>query len=438
MSRTASLGFLLALAAAGHAQHPPDPPAENPPTKTEPATPPPTTTPPNPLEERLRPTFSIRGRIEVDAVVAAQSAESIAAIGNLQNGYGFRRVRLGAQGAVGDAARWLSEVELAGGRVAVRDVFVGLTALPAVRELRVGHFREPFSLDGATSSNFITFLERSPLNLLDPARNWGVCGFWRPDDERAFFALGAFRTSTDNGGQSVGDRGDWAVTTRLTGLPVYEPDDDRFQLAHLGVAFSHRIPDRGVVNLSPTPQSNLLTVEDNPASPFLPPVAIPADSQQLYNLQAARVSGPFSLQAEWFGTTVRRTTGGVVFLHGFYADASYFLTGEHRGYEPGRGVFGRVSVRRPLLRSGGAPVGGCGAVEVAARFSFADFRSPNLPPAADGSPTGAVLYQLTAGVNWYLNDYTRVMFNYTAGFPDPVGRPAAAAHLFSLRTAIFW
>jgi phosphate-selective porin OprO/OprP len=394
--------------------------------------------PQNPLAERLKPTFEIRGRIETDAIVAVQSAQSIATIGNLQNGYGFRRLRLGAQGTVGDAVRWESEVELAGGNVSLRDVFIGITALPGIRELRVGNFREPFSLDGATSSRFITFMERSPLNVLDPARNWGICGFWWPDSERALFALGVFRDGTTNGGQSIGDQDAWAVTTKLSGLPVYEPDADVFRLAHLGAAMSFRHPAGGVVNFAPTPQSNLLTVDDTPPSPFLPPVQILANSQQTYNLQAASVIGPFSMQGEWFGSTIQQTNAGVVFVHGFYVDASYFLTGEHRGYDRRRGSFDRVEVRRPLIRAPLAFGGGWGALELAARFAVADFRSSNLPPATDGSSTGVILYQLTLGTNWYLNDYTRFMFNYTAGFPDVAGKPDVSAHIFSARFAIYW
>src|SRR5262249_46164217 len=105
--------------------------------------------PSNPLAERLnlKPTIQVRGRIEADAVMAAQSQESKATIGDLQNGYGFRRVRLGAQGNIGDSASWVSEVELAGGNVRLRDVFVGLDAIPGVRQVRVGFFREPYSLE---------------------------------------------------------------------------------------------------------------------------------------------------------------------------------------------------------------------------------------------------------------------------------------------------
>jgi phosphate-selective porin OprO/OprP len=394
----------------------------------------------NPLEERLNltPTIQVRGRVEADAVMAAQSAQSQAAIGDLQNGYGFRRVRLGAQGTVGDSASWVSEVELAGGNVRLRDVFVGLDAIPGVRQIRVGHFREPYSLEGMTSSNFITFLERSPQNVLAPARNWGVCGFWWPDDERVLFSLGVFRDATPSNGQSFGDGDNWAYTTRLTGLPVYESNGEDFRLVHLGGAFSQRVPPNGVLNFTPRTGSSLLTVEDNPGSPFIPPLDIPANSYQLYNLQAAGVFGPWSLQGEWSAAAVQQTAAGLVFVHGVYVYGSYFLTGEHRGYNRTRGSFDRVDVLRPLIRSRTDPRGGWGAVELAARFSYLDFDSPNLPPDASGASARTKLYELTVGANWYLNSNTRIMIDYTAGMPDKAGAGQTVAHLFGVRTALYW
>ena len=395
--------------------------------------------PPNPLAERLRPTVELRGRIEADAILVAQSAASEAVIGTLRGGYGFRRARIGAQGSVGTSARWVAEIDFANGNIRPRDLFVGLTALPGVQEVKVGYFREPFSLEGLTSSRFITFMERSPLNQLDPARNWGVAGYWRPRSERALFAIGAFRTGTDNGGFSgAGDH--WAVTTRLTGLPVYEDGEGVFRLVHIGGAFSQREPANGMVRYNPDPQSNLLDVSDSPVSPLLPLVNIPSNSQQLYNLQSAAVYGSLSVQGEWFATTVQQLGAGVVFLHGFYVYASYFLTGEHRGYDREIGAFGPVHVHRPLLRAGHWGSCGCGAVELAARFSVADFASPNLPisPTPVGSPTGTVLYQATFGANWHLNDTTRLMANYILSVPAARGFPAMPVHGFGLRTAIYW
>ncbi|VTR91230.1 Phosphate-selective porin O and P OS=Pirellula staleyi (strain ATCC 27377 / DSM 6068 / ICPB 4128) GN=Psta_4368 PE=4 SV=1: Porin_O_P [Gemmata massiliana] len=400
----------------------------------------------NPLSERLglglKPTFELRGRIEADAVVVSQSTSSKALIGDLQNGYGFRRARIGAQGIVGDSTRWVAEVDFANGNFRPRDLYVALTALPGLRELQVGYFREPFSLDGATSSRFITFMERSPLNELDPARDWGIAGRWWSENERATFALGAFRVGTSNGGFSSGDGGNWAVTTRLTGLPIYTDDEGTFRLVHIGGAFSHRVPLNGVVRYAPDAQSNILDVNDSPASPFLPTINIPASSQQLYNLQAAGVYGPFSMQSEWFGTAIQQVGGGPIFLHGFYVDASYFLTGEHRGYNRTDAAFSNVSVLRPLVRSPGKPATGFGAVELAARFALGDFTSSNLPQPTSGpfasASQGARLLQATFGANWYLNEYTRIMLNYTMATPEARGTPALPVHVFGFRTAIFW
>lgn len=408
------------------------------PPKIEGAVSPPTSSSTHPIADILKPTFEIRGRIQTDAIVAVQSPESIAVIGDLQNGFGFRRVRLGAQGTIHDSTLWVSEVELAGGNVQLRDVYIGITSLPWLREFRAGHLREPFSLEGMTSSNFITFMERSPLNELDPTRNWGIAGLWWPDDRRHLLELGVFRDGTNQGGQSIGDQDNWAVTGRLTGLPIYEPDGAIFRLIHLGVAASFRSPLNGEVDFAPGPQSNLLTVQDNPTSPFLPAVIIPANSVQELNLQAASVNGPFSMQGEWFGEFIQQTNAGMVFLHGFYFDASYFLTGEHRGYDLTRGAFDEVKVFRPVIKTPGCHASGWGAWEIAARFSVANFSSPNLPPAMDGGSAAAILYQLTLGTNWYLNTNTRFMFNYTLGIPDQVGEPQVSASLFSARLAIYW
>lgn len=394
---------------------------------------------PNPLDEMLtpKPTFQIRGRIETEAIVSAQSQDSKDAIGDLLNGYGFRRVRLGAQGSIGDSTSWISEVELAGGNVRLRDVFVALDAVPGVRQIRIGHMREPYSLEGMTSSNFITFLERSPVNVLSPARNWGVCGYWWPDNERILYSIGAFRDGTNSAGQSVGDGGNWAATTRLTGLPVYEPDGEEFRLVHVGGAFSQRVPPDGLISFTPRNVSNLLTVDDNPGSPFLPSVQIPASSYQLYNLQAASVWGAFSLQGEWSAAAIQAETGSV-FVHGVYIAGSYFLTGEHRGYNRTRGSFDQVSVLRPFVKSRDDPRSGLGAVEVAVRFSYVDFNSPNLPPDVNGEPSQTSLYEMTLGTNWYLNSFTRIMFNYSLGAPKKAGSSTTLANTFALRTALYW
>jgi phosphate-selective porin OprO/OprP len=385
------------------------------------------------------PLFRVRGRIEADAVFASQSLASRQQIGMLEDGIGFRRARLGAQGTIGSSSRWVSEFEFSGGNVRFRDVFVGTAAIPLISKLQVGYFREPFSLEGATSSTVITFLERSSINQLDPARNWGVMAVWNPESERMMAALGTFRDGTSNSGVSSGNQNTWSLTGRLTGLPVYE-DNETFRLVHIGTALSLRQPFNDLVTYDLGSQNPLLVVGDNPPSPFLPPINIPSQSQQIYNVQFAAVNGSYSIQTEWYGTSIQQLGTGTVFLHGFYIFGSYFPTGEHRGYNRANGEFDRVSVRRPFQKTPERGVMGIGAIELVARFSFTDFSSPYLPkpPGSTASPNGALLYDTTWGVNWYLNDFTRIMANYTLSIPVSPGQSVLPVHTFGIRTAIHW
>jgi phosphate-selective porin OprO and OprP len=113
--------------------------------------------------------------------------------------------------------------------------------------------------------------------------------------------------------------------------------------------------------------------------------------------------------------------------------------------DPGIGEPGACSLnlillmRSPFvtLRGDRLLAGGLGAWELVARFAYADFANANIP-ASKGLKVGDLEPEFTLGVNWYLNDYTRLMFNSVYTVPvDPNFGPNAAQGFF-LRAAIFW
>jgi hypothetical protein len=116
-------------------------------------------------------TFRLRGRIDTDAIATTQGQANESIFGDLGDAVGLRRARIGAEGNLGIGGRYITEIDLASGNVVLRDVFVGVGEAQDEGEFRSGHYREPFSLELATGANYFAFLERSVINVLDPARN---------------------------------------------------------------------------------------------------------------------------------------------------------------------------------------------------------------------------------------------------------------------------
>ncbi|MBD3295974.1 MAG: hypothetical protein GF392_01245, partial [Candidatus Omnitrophica bacterium] len=210
-----------------------------------------------------------------------------------------------------------------------RGAYIGMKNIPYIGKFTVGQFKEPFGLEELTSSNDITFLERSLPSLFAPGFSWGAAVNNNWFDERVTLGMGAFRNSTSSGTMSSGN--EWNFTTRVTGLPWYEAED---KLAHLGVSYSFRHPesvsDDEELDFDQRPE---LRTRDN----FVNTGNFFADRENRMGFEGAVVYGPFSAQAEFMQSWVNKPnrlydTG---YFYGWYGSVSYFLTGEHRNYDKG-------------------------------------------------------------------------------------------------------
>ena len=123
--------------------------------------------------------------------------------------------------------------------------------------------------------------------------------------------------------------------------------------------------------------------------------------------EAAAVFGPASVQGEYIFAGASNDTIDDPTFSSFYAQASFILTGEHRGYKGG--LMGGVKPDKNFDGKGGP-----GAWEVAVRFSSIDLD--------DDMVSAGELRDITAGINWYLNPGTRVMFNYVHADLVDVGK----------------
>jgi phosphate-selective porin OprO and OprP len=87
--------------------------------------------------------------------------------------------------------------------------------------------------------------------------------------------------------------------------------------------------------------------------------------------------------------------------------ASYFLTGEHRPYIRKEGLIGRVIPFENFFRvrtEDGCVRTGKGAWEVGYRLSYLNLTNAGV--------TGGRVTDNTFGLTWYLNPFTKVLFNY--------------------------
>ena len=318
------------------------------------------------------------------------------AIGDLEDGTEFRRVRLYIAGLIYGNVDYKLQFDFAGGKAKLKDAYIGIKDLP-FGYLKMGHFKEPFGLDELTSSKYITFIERALPMAFAPSRNTGFMLSSTAFDKRMTWAAGIFRDADSYGKKT--SEGGYNVTGRVTALPWYE--DKGAKLLHIGAAYSRRSP-KNTVHYRQRPEAHL-------APYFVDTNSLSADRVGMLGLESALVYGPFSVQGEYIMTDVDGKGGSSSpSFDGFYVQSSYFLTGEHRKYSTSKGSFSRVKPKENYKYGAGL-----GAWEVAARYSQIDL--------SDSGINGGKLKDITAGLNWYLNPNMRIMWNYVRSKLDGVG-----------------
>ena len=378
-------------------------------------------------EEAKKPDINWTAELQADFYAFNQDDASRLSVGDIENGVAFRRARIGMWGDYGPS-EYRIEMDFAqSGRPTFLDVYAGLKDLPTLGRVRVGHFFEPFSLERITSNRYMTFMERAlPDQAFTPARNTGIGANNTWLDEDGTWSVGLFRTETDHWGDSIGDGLDSSITGRVTCLPWYDSTCPDRRYLHLGLGGSYRVAAENMVRFRAQPEARLGAAEPNVPF-FVDTNFFPADSFSLLGLEAAWIYGPFSWQAEYMHVPVDTLDLGTLAFEGWYMQATYFLTGEHRPYLKKDGVFTRVHPYRDFLRYAGDDclVRGPGAWEIAARLSHVDLN--------DGDIRGGELTDVTVGLNWYLNPYMRVTSNYIHAFLDDSNGLESGTDIFAMR-----
>ncbi len=379
-------------------------------------------------EEALQPEWSSGFRVStedgafslgVNAMVlsdwswyVAQDDANKAAFGNAQNGNEIRNARMGISGVMYGNVQYRIQYEFAAGTPSVTLAYMGITGIPGLGTVRMGHVLEPFSMTFPTSPTNLAFMERPLPWAMAPGWNTGILAFNTVMDKRVAWALSVSKQTGGTG--KAADDDNIAVTGRLNGAAI--GGDGGKKLVRLGLAYSHRKTE-GVLRYAERPESHLFPVlPDSVPKTMIDTGPIATDRVNLVGGELVTVMGPFWLQAEGIASYAD-VPGDSDPLLGYYATAGYFLTGESRPYGS-TGVPGRVTPSRNFGKDG------FGAWELLVQYSALDF---------DGAGADAgVLTAISAGVNWYLNPKSRIMLNYVHGNHNTNGVVSTVQMRFSV------
>lgn len=344
--------------------------------------------------------MKVRGRIQTDynAINQDRAITGSPSVSALE----LRRARLGVQGTVWGDVNYILEADFANDSVSMKDAYFKYTGWGKHFAVQIGNFKTFNSLEHLTSSNYIEFLERASfVEAFGLDRQLGIGALL--SDKHYTVSAGLFGPTTGN--EETWFRDVKTGSARATFAPINEDG----HVLHFGGSWRYRAG-------ATENRSNVAVANDqffryrargadlHLANRFIATPQI-FDRDTFWGLEAAYVHGPWSIQGEYtqlHGDVSPLFNGPDSTYRGWYVEGSWFLTSETRPYK--NGAFDRVKVLNPVFE------GGHGAWQLAARYDVL-----NLGDNATLIPTCTMCgeqktWQL--GVNWYLNDNARLMFNY--------------------------
>jgi phosphate-selective porin OprO and OprP len=391
----------------------------------------------------------LKGSAPGNGGIPAATAASGTGVGALDDGMFFRRVRFRSDGTGYGVVEYHLEVDFEQLNFITYDsMWAGFKDVPFLGTVRIGQHKVPQGLDSMTSDYHLTFLERNTLQ--DPFFTLFAPGIFVANDyfDRAVTVQTMFHRVQPLGfyNEDFGD-GNYASTSRVTYTPIYQ--DDGAIVLHVGGSYQWRTGDLGrtiqpgatgnafadnadVVRFRSRPELRDATgigsigsgVLGGDVGRFVDTGYLLAKSVQTAAPEFLVIYGPLSVQAEaacarvqdarsiYPASAAGRDRGNPTFW-GASIQTSYFLTGEHRGYDRRFGTPDRPKVANnfnPKNCGDGEGEGGrdtpagWGAWELGYRFSYLDLN--------DDGIAGGLLRQHTLGLNWYFNDNFKVQANY--------------------------
>ena len=403
-------------------------------------------------------TAGINGRMQVDSQINEQTLPNAyrgiytsptGTPDTLNNGAALRRARIGVEGTFFKNTDYKFEYDFTRGNGfnagGITDAYIRYNVSKPF-SLKVGSFKEPFSLEEATSNRYTTFIERNmAVNTFVDNLNtykvgiganyavdrWqigssfqteGVGGYSNAYGSNGVSATSGAMSSTGsacgaNGGVNrSGGCGDtsWEFNTRLSGTPWME---SKTKFLHVGASGSYinvnnnymgdgAYNNGGIIFANGlggnVDRTAILSTGNLTNGAKISPLSHKANTLSRFGGESALVYGPFSAQGEYIQTNVLGKGYDNASLSGYYGYMTYFLTGESRNYKAKTGAWDRIKPNRNFDMKGG-----WGAWEVATGYDYMNLNSAGIN-GINGGQASTVKF----GLNWYPHSHVRIMADY--------------------------
>jgi phosphate-selective porin OprO/OprP len=375
----------------------------------------------------------LTGRLDFDAAdyLDYHPDSKYASVQDLNSGVDARRARLGVTGKFEDDWTYSLIYDFGGstdegpggGGVTTAGIqtaeitYNGLNKGPFPLAFDIGYMDTPFTLDEATSSNDIMFVERASIQTVAStifANDFRSAAGVRSNDDR--YWAGVYMTGPQSGathgtGEQFGAFG--RATYQVLQGPNYS--------FHLGgdVGALLKPPDVGgirTITLSDRPE---LRVDPTSilSTGALGTAANPVNGAQVYGVELAGGYDSLFAQSEYYHIDVDRAGLPTNGFDGAYVQGSWTITGEHRIYLPATGAYSAIIPDHPFKPW--SQDYGLGAFELAGRFSTIDlndnFQSGVAPAKGNNAVGGGRQNIYQVGLNWYPNANMRFMLDYLHG-----------------------
>lgn len=344
--------------------------------------------------------MSIRGRAHFDVA----SAKTDGNLAKYNNGANFRRAELGVEGTFLKDWGYVLGLQFGGSgaenapskNTVIKEAYLSYNGIKGIK-IQGGAIGVPLTLDYATSSNDITFIERSSAaNMMISLGS---------DDGRTAFGV---RGATSN------MFGMLYYTKNTTGTDATSHSESDNVVGRLAFAFQPIEKSNVHVGMSGTYSSHFNTAPadgvslgDRPGirvddTKYISTKIPYVDSALFWGPELAASYGPVKVQGEYYRYDFNRKTGYQdANLDAWYIQAAWTLTGEAYKYSMDGAAYKGVKPASPFTLGGGI-----GAWELAVRYSTADLID------SGAGINGGQEKMWTGGLNWYANNNIRFMLNY--------------------------